>query len=95
MVTAVGSVLEEAVEAYNDYRSPMARAEPLDTDGDEFTVRFEGPFCTTSCCRDDYFEDLVYELDELGVDRARLSVTEIRQVDREAFEVTYEHHRRE
>lgn len=81
-------VLDEAIELYNEYRSPMARATLVDRTENAFQVRFEGPFCTT-CCRDDYFEDLVYEFDELGVDIEPMRVQSIEQTGLETFVVDF------
>lgn len=82
------AALPRAVETYNEYRSHVATADLLAVDADGFRVRFEGPFCTT-CCRDDYFEDLVYELDALGVDIDPVSVTGIEQTGLETFVVDF------
>jgi hypothetical protein len=81
-------LLERAVETYNRYRGSVATATIRDVDADRALVRFEGSFCTT-CCRDDYFEDLVYELVEFGVDASDVRVTEIRQVGLETFDVAF------
>lgn len=85
-------VLEErlrtAVETYNRYREPMASATVVECSSRRFRVRFEGPFCTT-CCRDDYFDDLRYELEEHGVPAASIGVDGIERTGREAFEVTF------
>lgn len=80
--------LAEAIEAYNTYRSPMATATLLEQEDDWFRVRFEGPFCTT-CCRDDYFEDLIYELHDLGVNIAPITVTAIEHTALETFIVEF------
>lgn len=85
---AVDETLGEAVRTYNEYRSPMATAELVERESEGFRVRFEGPFCTT-CCRDDYFEDLIYELDALGVDIEPIEVTAIEQTGLETFRVDF------
>lgn len=87
-MTEVNKVLHDAIETYNEYRSPMATAALAERGGDWFRVRFEGPFCTT-CCRDDYFEDLIYELDEPGVDISPVTVTAIEQTGLETFVVDF------
>lgn len=87
-MAVVNEVLNEVIETYNEYRNPMATAELVTRGGSWFRVRFEGPFCTT-CCRDDYFEDLIYELDELGVDISPVSVTAIEQTGLETFVVDF------
>lgn len=80
--------LATAIETYNEYRSPMATADLVGRDVSGFRVRFEGPFCRT-CCRDDYFEDLVYELDELGVDIGPIAVERIEQTGATTFLVDF------
>ncbi|WP_306052191.1 hypothetical protein [Natronococcus wangiae] len=82
------ATLEDALATYNEYRSPMATAELLETGGDAFVVRFEGPFCRM-CCDYDYFEDLIYELEEHGEDPDALEVAEIECAGEEAFVVTF------
>ncbi|MEM4475531.1 MAG: hypothetical protein QW405_03870 [Fervidicoccaceae archaeon] len=62
--------LEEAIERYNRYRAPEARAELLLSSGNRAEVLFSGPFCRT-CGVTDWIEDLVFVLSELGV-KARL-----------------------
>ncbi|WP_049921196.1 hypothetical protein [Halopiger djelfimassiliensis] len=82
------AVLEAAIGAYNEYHSPMATAELVDSTADAFAVRFEGPFCRM-CCDYDYFEDLIYELTEYGVDSAAVAVEEIEYDGDETFLVEY------
>lgn len=81
--------LDRAVRQYNEYRSPMATVDVVDRSTRGFRARFEGPFCTT-CCRDDYFEDLLYELDRLGYDPESARVTEVERIGPETFEVEFE-----
>lgn len=87
-MTGFGAVCAHAVDTYNEYRSPMATAELLEHSQTRFVVRFTGPFSTT-CCRDDYFADLIYELHELGVDTSCIAVDRIDRRGRETFVVTY------
>lgn len=81
-------MLDDAIREYNSYRSPMATATLVSQTTDRFTVRFTGPFSTT-CCRDDYFEDLIYELTEFGVDRSQLTVDTIHHEGLETFVIDY------
>ncbi len=60
-----------AVEEYNRYRSPEAVARILHVGEESFELEFSGPFCQ-SCGVQDYFEDMVYELENLSGIRARL-----------------------
>lgn len=81
--------IEAAVAAYNRYRRPMATAAVRSRARGSFTVRFDGPFATT-CCRDDYFEDLIWEFPEFGVDPDRLRIAGITRLGRETFDVEFE-----
>jgi hypothetical protein len=51
----------KAVDEYNKYRSPEARARFISIQGDKLTIDFEGTFCQT-CGVYDYLEDFIYEL---------------------------------
>ena len=63
-----GSRLSEsilkAVETYNRYRSPEATAKFVDVQKHDFVIEFEGVFCS-SCGVRDYFEDFIYELEDI------------------------------
>ena len=59
--------LAEAVELYNRFRSPEARAEILKVEGDKTYVKVEGSFCET-CGINDWVEDFVYTLEDVGVE---------------------------
>ncbi|MHC3438792.1 hypothetical protein ACYJ1Y_12010 [Natrialbaceae archaeon A-gly3] len=82
------TTLPAAIETYNRYRGSVAQATALDVSPAGFRVQFEGSFCTT-CCRDDYFDDLRYELAEHGVPVAAVEVEDIERTGRERFEVTF------
>lgn len=82
------TVLSRAIETYNRYREPMASATLLETTDRRFRVRFDGPFCTT-CCRDDYVDDLRYELDEFGVPADATTVERIERTGLERYEATF------
>lgn len=84
----LGEAFRRAVAAYNAYRSPRATATVDDRRPREWRVRFEGSF-HRSCCRDDYFDDLRYELDEQGVPAEAVDVGPIERLDRETFVVTF------
>jgi len=63
----IDELIREAIQAYNRYRAPEARAEVIDIDEDgNVRVRFEGHFCVT-CGVNDYIEDLKYFLEDVGV----------------------------
>ncbi len=57
----------EAIKTYNRFRSPEARAELVSIGDDKITVRFTGSFCETCGIRD-WVEDLVYVLEDHGVE---------------------------
>ncbi|GAA0196907.1 hypothetical protein ACFFQF_32610 [Haladaptatus pallidirubidus] len=82
------TILNEAIATYNEYRSPMATAELVSYAEDAFTVRFKGPFCRM-CCDYDYFEDLIYELDDLGEDPSLIDINEITYEENEKFVVEF------
>lgn len=82
------SVLTEAMETYNEYRSPMATAALVESADDSFVVRFEGPFCRM-CCDYDYFEDLIYELQEFDVDSSSVAVADISYTGNETYVVEF------
>ncbi|WP_396613563.1 hypothetical protein ACH9L7_16645 (plasmid) [Haloferax sp. S1W] len=86
MVSA--SVLTEAIETYNEYRSPMATATLVESADSSFVVRFEGPFCRM-CCDFDYFEDLIYELEEFNVDSSSVAVADISYTGNETYVVEF------
>ncbi|TXT57142.1 MAG: hypothetical protein BAJALOKI2v1_530006 [Promethearchaeota archaeon] len=60
-------LLNKVIKRYNKYRSPRATAELRRADEDLFKVQFEGSF-DDSCCMDEYFFDLVYELKDEGLE---------------------------
>lgn len=67
MMSMSEEILEKAVKTYNKYRSSIATAKLLEVSGDRFKVQFEGNF-RRSCCMDEYFVDLVYELKTEGLE---------------------------
>jgi len=56
----------KAIEGFNEFRKPEGVAKLVEIKNNEFVVRFSGHMCF--CCGTyDYFEDLMYELKELGI----------------------------
>ncbi|MEM2929554.1 MAG: hypothetical protein QW797_01640 [Thermoproteota archaeon] len=51
----------KAVDEYNKYRSPEAKARLIKIREDGLIIDFEGTFCQT-CGVYDYLEDFIYEL---------------------------------
>ncbi len=72
------------IEIYNRYRSPEATAKLLKLEKDSFTVEFEGSFCQ-SCGVQDYFEDLIHELETLS--KIEVEIDEIEQTSPQNFKV--------
>ena len=81
-------ILEATIREYNDYRGSMATAELAAVGDGTFAVRFEGPFCRM-CCDYDYFEDLIYDLDDRGIDPDSVEITEIDYEGGESYRVAY------
>ncbi len=63
----VSEKIVKGIESFNGFRAPEARAELLTMDGKEILVRFYGHMCFT-CGTFDYFEDLLYEIKDLGLE---------------------------
>ncbi|NIQ07096.1 MAG: hypothetical protein GWO20_15635 [Candidatus Korarchaeota archaeon] len=63
----IKEILKRTLREYNELRSPYATATLLTIDSDEFKVQFEGHFAR-SCCMDEYFLDLMYDLKEKGIE---------------------------
>lgn len=68
----------EAINEYNKYRSPEAKAKLVKISEKELILDFEGTFCRT-CGVYDYFEDFIYELQKIAdVDMRIVSFKEIK-----------------
>ena len=67
--------LIEAVNLYNRFRSPEARVEILKVEGDKTYVKVEGSFCET-CGVNDWVEDFVYTLEDVGVEAELVDIIE-------------------
>lgn len=76
-----------AVEVYNRYRSPEATAKLVGMEKDGFVIEFEGSFCL-SCGVRDYFEDFIYELEDLSRD-FRVEIKESEPAGQQSFRVRY------
>lgn len=77
--------LNRAIKEYNKYRSPLVKAKLLKLEENKLEVEFEGYFCY-SCGMDEYFVDLIYELESNGVDAELL---EFHRKEDEKFIVQY------
>ena len=80
-------VVSGAIQVYNKYRSPEAKATLVELKNDEFVVDFEGSFCE-SCGVRDYIEDLIYEFE--GIDQKfRVELEETKAIGQNKFRATY------
>lgn len=77
--------LQKAIEEYNKLRSPYATASLENMKEKYFQVEFEGHFCE-SCCMDEYFLDLVYELESKGL---HVEFVEFRFIEGKRFLARY------
>ena len=70
-------LVDKAIELYNRYRAPEAKAELLRIDVDTVIVLFRGSFCET-CGINDWVEDFKFVLEDLGaeVDLVRIEEPE-------------------
>ncbi|MEM2211682.1 MAG: hypothetical protein QXK35_07785 [Nitrososphaerales archaeon] len=76
----------EAINEYNEYRSPEANAKLIKMGKKEFILEFVGPFCE-SCGVYDYFEDFIYELKKLiNID---IEIANFKEYDTGTFRVKY------
>jgi len=82
----LGKFVSRTIEIYNRYRRPEATAKLLELEKDSFTIEFEGSFCQ-SCGAQDYFEDLIYELESLS--KIEVEIDEIEQTGPQSFKVRY------
>ena len=65
----------KAIEFYNRYREPEAKAILLKIDDDKIYVVFRGSFCRT-CGVNDWVEDFRYVLEDVGIDNELLEIIE-------------------
>jgi len=72
---ALREAVSRAIEEYNRYRVPEARAELLEIRGCEVVVRFEGSFHET-CGINDWVIDLKYYLEDQGVEVEDVKIIE-------------------
>jgi hypothetical protein len=87
MGTDLNGLVLKAIEGYNRYRSPEATARLVGVEKDGFVIEFEGAFCL-SCGVRDYFEDFIYELEDLNRNY-RAEIKETEQTGSQSFRVHY------
>lgn len=81
--------VEKAIEEYNRYRVPEAKARLISFGEKSFEVEFTGPFCRT-CGFSDYFDDFKILLEEIGLETKIAEIKEISEgalVKFEAIEI--------
>ncbi|MEM1554616.1 MAG: hypothetical protein QXJ72_07025 [Thermoproteota archaeon] len=76
----------KAINEYNKYHSPEAKARLIKIGEKGFTVDFEGVFCF-SCGVYDYFEDLIYELKNFTVED--VEILSFKEYEPEKIRVEY------
>lgn len=86
-VTQLKDAVLKAIDVYNKYRSPEAKATLVGVKNDGFVVDFEGSFCETCGVRD-YFEDLIYELKGIN-GKIRVELEETKPTGQQKFRVSY------
>lgn len=85
-MTSPPDAITRAIASFNRLRSPEAFAEFVSFDNNEIYVRFTGSFCRT-CGMLDYFEDLIFELDDRSP--ISLAVVDFEAEDDVTFNVRY------
>jgi hypothetical protein len=76
-----------AIQVYNKYRSPDAKATLVRMKNDRFVVDFEGSFCE-SCSVREYIEDLIYELKGVN-QKFRVELQETKAIGQNKFRANY------
>lgn len=74
-------IIEEAIEEYNKYRVPEAKAKLISFDKEVLKIEFKGSFCY-SCGFYDFFDDLKIILEEKGI---KTEITNIEGIDEGAI----------
>lgn len=67
----------KAIEEFNKYRVPEAKARLISLDEKSFKIEFTGSFCLT-CGFYDYFDDYKIFLQEVGLET---EIAEIEEID--------------
>jgi len=87
MGTNLNKLVLKAIEIYNCHRSPEATAKLIGIEKDGFSIEFKGDFCL-SCGVADYFEDFIYELEDLNSNFG-VEIKEIKQFGLQSHRVRY------
>jgi hypothetical protein len=80
-------IIEKTINTFNRYRSPEVIATLAKIDKNEFTLDFEGSFCTSFCVRG-HFEDFIYELETITKNYSA-ELVETKPKGPESFKVKY------
>ena len=80
-------LVTRTVEFYNRYRSSEATAKLVSVEKNGFVIEFKGAFCL-SCGVRDYFEDFIYELEDLNRN-FRVKIKEAQPTGPQSFKVHY------
>ncbi len=78
--------IQAAIESHNEYKEDIAEAELVELEKEELRVKFKGNFCM-SCCMDEYFIDLVYELEDKGIET---EFKDFQKLEEKSFVARYE-----
>jgi len=77
MTLSTKEKIAKAIEEFNKYRVPEAKARLNSLDEQSFKIKFTGSFCLT-CGFYDYFDDYKIFLQEVGL---KTEIIEIKEVD--------------
>lgn len=77
MILSTKEKIAKAIEEFNKYRAPEAKAKLISLDEKSFKIEFTGSFCLT-CGFYDYFDDYKVFLQEVGLET---EITEIKGID--------------
>lgn len=70
-------IINDTIEEYNRYHSPEVKAKLVKIENKKFIIEFRGTFCLT-CGFYDYFDDLVYMLEDKGL---KVKITSIEEIE--------------
>lgn len=85
--TNLKNAVLRTIEVYNKYRSPEATAKLVTIEKNGFEIDFDGSFCT-SCGARDYFEDFIYELENVNK-QYRVEVVKTESIALHSYRVQY------
>ncbi|MCX8153640.1 MAG: hypothetical protein N3E52_04320 [Candidatus Bathyarchaeota archaeon] len=85
-MNSLKGIVLRAIEDYNKYRSPEAKAKLVRLSENELILDFEGVFCRT-CGVYDYLEDFIYELRKFA--DVNIKITSFKEYKPEIIRVKY------